>query len=514
MVDCGPRKAFWVPVLVVVLVLAIVPAVVLRARAPSSQKPIVQWMDTTTDRGDRLPDFSFCGYRASEQPPPNGTQPAVRLDAKKGDQTRRIQDALDETAVAGGGVVALGEGDFIVSAKGLTIPSGVILRGAGVGLTQLKLSELGRRPAISFGNGTEIESVLPFHTTNIIDQYVPIGSSQVTVNDTISLHHGDRVFVQRQVTEQWVRANGMADLFRNGDRQTWLEVDTVVRQPREIKRIDGNNVTLDVPLTDALDTTQNYTSPVLVAFRPPLTSSEMGLEHLSLKLSPTCSGVSLNTHCDNPAISFSPWTTNSWARNLEIAGFNFFITVEYNASRITLSDIVMTRDADATTHDNTDRGLPADVLIEGTQVLIQDCAQRGLKTARSFAVMTGSLVPGPNAVLRHRTESDDQMIVPHQRWAHGLLVEDTNVTVRLFNRETNGTGHGWAINAGVGWNLKGTVIVQSPPLGVNWCVGCSGLVDERSNGSFVEQGQEVLPTSLFETQLKDRTGRLLSDTSR
>ncbi|KAK3348947.1 hypothetical protein B0T25DRAFT_458279 [Lasiosphaeria hispida] len=494
----------------VVLVSAIVPATVVRgARAQSTQGVAAfQWTDIATERGDRLPNFSFCGYHASEQPlPSDATQPSVSLDATKGDQTQRIQDALDETAAAGGGVVILGEGDFVVSSKGLTVPSGVVLRGAGVGLTQLKLSELGAEPAISFGSGTTIPSVPPLHFTNIVDQYVPIGASQVTADNTTGLSPGDRVFIQRQVTGQWVRANGMGDLSLNGKEQTWLGVDAVVRQPREIKSIHGNTVTLDIPLTDALDTFQNYMSPVLVAFMPPNASSEMGVEHLSLSLSPTCSGAPLNTHCDNPAISFSPWTTSSWARNLEIAGFNAFVIVQYNTSRITLQNVSMIRDADATDHDNTDRALPADILIQGTQILVQDCAQRGLSTARSFAVMTGSLVAGPNAVLRHKTASDNQTIVPHQRWAHGFLVEDTEAQVRFFNRATNGTGHGWAINAGVGWNLRGTVLVQSPPLGVNWCVGCSGTVDERGNGTFVERGQEVVPKSLFEKQLADRKGK-------
>lgn len=520
MVDGWRRKVLWISVLVVVLIVVIVPVAIVRGRGQGTQRPTLQWTDIITDQGDRLPDFSFCGYRASEQAlPSTDTKPSTSLAAEKGDQTRRIQDALDETAAAGGGVVALGEGEFIVSGKGLTIPSGVVLRGAGVGLTQLKLGELPEGPAILFGNDTEIPSTLPFYSTNIIDQYVPIGSSQITVNstfnstsnDTIGLRPGDVVFVQRQVTEQWVRANGMADLFRSGERQTWLEEDIVIRQPREIKSIAGNTVTLNIPLTDALDTTQDYMSPFLVAFTPPAVSSEMGLENLSLALSPSCSGVSFDSQCDNPAILFPPWTTNSWARNLDISGFNFFITVEYNASRITLSDIVMTRDADAAMQGNTDRALPADILIEGTQVLVQDCAQRGLQTARSFTVMTGSVVPGPNAVLRHATESDDQTIVPHQRWAHGLLVEDTDVPVLLFSRSTNGTGHGWAVNAGVGWNLRGTALVQSPPLGVNWCVGCSGMVDERSNGSSVEQGQEVLPRSLFEKQLEDRRAGPLAD---
>ena len=493
-----------------VLILAIVPATVLRARAQSTPGLGLQWTDIRTARGDRLPNFSFCGYRASELPLPSSlTRAAFALDEKSGDQTSRIQGALDETAASGGGVVLLGAGDFVLSSKGLTVPSGVVLRGAGAGLTRLRPKKLSDNPVISLGNGTSIRSVLPSYAADIVDEYVPVGISQVTVADATGFEAGQRVFVQRQVTKEWVKANGMDDLELDGARQTWIKVGTVVRQPRRIRSVDGSTITLDIPLTDALDTASNYMQPSLVAFDPPAISAEMGVEDLSVILSPSCSGVSLDSHCDNPAISFTSWSTDSWARNLELTGFNSFVTAQYNTSRITVQNVTMTRDADAEDAGNTDRALPADILLHGTQLLVADCSQLGLESAASFAVMTGSLAPGPNAVLRFKAPSGAQMIVPHQRWAHGLLVEDTDTTTRLINRATNGTGHGWAINAGVGWNLRGTVLVQSPPLGVNWCVGCSGSIDNRSNGSFVEPGEEVQPESLFETQLRERMGGLL-----
>lgn len=240
--------------------------------------------------------------------------------------------------------------------------------------------------------------------------------------------------------------------------------------------------------------------PTLVAYNPPNSSTEMGIEDLSIKLSPTCSGTNLNsTTCNAAAISFESWTVNSWARNLQLSGFNSFIEVQENSSQITIQNITMLRDANS-----TGVALPTDITIMGSQLLVADSQQAGLPTAESFAVMTESLTPGPNAVLRHSTPSNLQMLEPHQRWAHGLLIEDTAAPVHLINRATNGTGHGWAINAGVGWNLRGYSIVQSPPLGVNWCIGCSGTIDKRSNGTFVYSGKQVEPRSLFGYQLQSR----------
>lgn len=223
---CGLRNALWAVIVVLLLLVAIiVPPVVVRARTTGSGPPTAQWTGIITSRGDRIPDFSFCGYRASEQPlPSNKTVAAIiSLAAQAGEQRTRIQNALNAAAASGGGVVALGAGVFAVSPR-LKIASGVVLRGAGLGLTTLMVGQLGQDPLISFGSDNTT-SVLPFAASDyIIDQFVPIGSSQVTVGNATGYQAGQHVFVQRQVTAEWVQANGMSDLVLNGQQQTWLNV--------------------------------------------------------------------------------------------------------------------------------------------------------------------------------------------------------------------------------------------------------------------------------------------------
>jgi len=231
----------------------------------------------------------------------------------------------------------------------------------------------------------------------------------------------------------------------------------------------------------------------------------MGLENLSIAATPSCSGTSLNSNtCNGPGIAFQPWTVDSWVRNLQLLGFNNFIHSYANSSRLTVQNVTMNRDVDI-----AGSALPGDIIVEGSQVLVADCAQIGPPSVRSFTYMTESLTAGPNALLRHTTQSSGQIISPHQRWAQGLLVEDTAAPVYLVNRGTNGTGHGWAINAGVGWNLQGNVVVQSPPLGTSWCIGCSG-VDGRSNASLVDSRTASEPKSLFNAQLQARSNKMVS----
>ena|SRR3569833_321111 len=275
----------------------------------------------------------------------------------------------------------------------------------------------------------------------------------------------------------------------------------MVRQARQISVIRDNTIALTVPLVDALDA--DFMQPALVSYNQPAgVATELGIEGLSITVSPTCSGTSLDSSkCNGAGISFLPWAVDGWARDLQLQGFNNFVHVSTNASRITVQNVTMRRDGDS-----TGAALPGDIIIEGSQVLVADCAQAGQASARSFAYMTESLTSGPNALLRHDVPSSNQIISPHQRWAQGLLVEDTAAPVYLVNRATNGTGHGWAINAAVGWNLRGDTVVQSPPLGASWCVGCVS-VDSRTNGSLVDIGDTVAPKSLFAAQLQARSNR-------
>ncbi|KAI2601851.1 hypothetical protein GGR54DRAFT_634451 [Hypoxylon sp. NC1633] len=464
----------------------------------------VDWTTITNERGDHLPDFSFCGYHSSDKDLPSASRPSsATLQASSADQTAQIQAALDKVAASGGGVVELGTGTFRLS-PGLTISNGTTLRGSGVGSTQLSVSKLnGSVPLIALGKDPG-HHVQPLSTNRITDSYVGVGASTVTVEDTKGLAAGQAVYVSRTATAQWIRDNGMADLTRDKKPQTWIKEGILMQQPRVIKEIAGNKVTLTVPLTDALD--KNYMSPYLATYANPSGDNvEIGLENLSIKLSPTCSGVALDSAngCNAAAISIAPRTSDSYVRQVNVTGFNAFMAVQSNASRITIDGVGLFRDRDT----DKSAGYPADIAIQGSQVLVRGSGQYGLRTAKAFSVVTQAGTPGPNAVLRHAVRDPElQQIYPHQRWAHGLLAEDTDAGVLFVDRGNAGTGHGWAVSAGVAWNVRGGVNISSPPLGVNWGVGITGAWAKEGNGSMVDEGAAVTPTSLFDAQLARRKG--------
>ncbi|KAK8024656.1 hypothetical protein PG993_012722 [Apiospora rasikravindrae] len=461
----------------------------------------VDYTKLQTKQGDKLPDFSFCGYHASNDPLPAANRAATSsLSAASGDQTKRIQDALDKISSAGGGVLHLKAGEYQLS-SGVMIPPKTSLRGDGAGKTKIQLKD---GTLVAFTMGTKVSGPKAGTPVDITDKYVPVGSDKVTVKSASGLKVGQSVFIQRAVTQEWVVANGMANL-EEGDH--WLTPKDTVFQPRKIQAISSDTVTLDVPLTDQLDS--KYMSPKLAPYTPPDASSEMGLESLSVTLNPSCSGHAIGAGGDpkckgGMALSVLAWVTDSWARDVAVRGYNNAVGVAQNASRVTLQGLIITRDGET----DSSNGYAADISIVGTQVLIVDSSTRVSDSKinmKSFPIVTQGLTAGPNCVVRYSAAQPYMQIQPHAHWAHGLLVDNSSATTTFINRGSAGSGHGWAINSGVAWNTAGDYDIQSPPLGVNWGVGCHGGARQKgNNGTMVAEKESVVPASLFEAQLADR----------
>ena len=191
--------------------------------APTATSTVtVDYTTIVNSRGDQLPDFSYCGYHASDKTlPPDNTTASVTLSPGQGDQAPQIQAALDKIAAAGGGVVALNAGTFEMG-DGLTIQSNTVLRGAGIGMSTLALKNLSS-DFISIGN-TKAGNVTLGVATNITDTYVPVGTSNVTVASTNGFKIGQTIFIQRIASAAWIQANGMDHLVRHGRKETWIKV--------------------------------------------------------------------------------------------------------------------------------------------------------------------------------------------------------------------------------------------------------------------------------------------------
>ncbi|KAF2466549.1 uncharacterized protein BDR25DRAFT_293481 [Lindgomyces ingoldianus] len=457
----------------------------------------IDYKNLKTPAGDKLPNFSFAGYHQSEIPLPALTTPANKtLSPGSGDQAPVIQAALDSVKDSGGGVVELKAGTYALS-SGLLIHSQTTLRGAGIGKTVLTVKNL-EDNVVTLGKQTN--GAKRGDSVKITDTYVPAGTSTVHVSDASRFKVGQEVFIERGVTQMWIDEMGMTPHTK------WLPPGTLVPQPRLIASISGKAISFTIPLTDSLNATNSIMTPIqLTPYVPPTQPSEIGIENLSMRVSPSCSGIALgNTTCSASAVRVSSWTSDSWVRNLDLTGFNNHITTGQYSARITITNITMNRNG-AT--DNS-AGYALDIAIDGTQTLIHNCKTLGAKDAKSFGVATQSLTPGPNACIGYEAQQAVESVEPHQRWAHGFLNEGSKVAaVLLRNRGAAGSGHGWTVNNAVSYNTNASAYtIQNPPLGQNYCIGCVGPKDSKqvNNGTFLSYGKFVDPPSLFEAQLKDR----------
>jgi hypothetical protein len=206
-------------------------------------------------RGDRLPDFSFCGYRnGGEAVPVVGVR--ARVAPGDGDDTARVQAAIDYVSgLAPGsdgfrGAVLLERGQFEVAGQLAIRSSGVVLRGSGGGMHGTTLTATGpdRRPLVLVsGEGEAMATDDP--PRPVAGPYVPAGSRELVLVDASGFAAGDEVLVRRPSTAGWIASLGMDRLgpsWKPGSRDLVWE--------RRVAAVEGARIFLDVPLTGALDT--------------------------------------------------------------------------------------------------------------------------------------------------------------------------------------------------------------------------------------------------------------------
>jgi hypothetical protein len=419
-------------------------------------------------RGNTIMDFSAAGYGGGGVRLPS-TATVQRLTAVAGDNTARIQAALDNAK----GAVVLAPGEYEVAGTLNITRSGVVLRGekgAAIRLTGKPHCFLEIRGA---GTWREEGPAAP-----VLDAYVPSGANRFRVKGASAFHPGDRVLVLHPIT------------------------GTVIRTDRVVDSVDGDRITLDVPLSDALDA--KVTAGSLVRYSFPGRITEAGVE-----------GLRITAPFEEAAVN-GPQSTailldaveDGWVRDVEIQGMQNGITIGPTAKRLTVENVNVIH---AAAHSAAVAG--TDFTVQGTQILIDRCRATGNS---EWAVATGSEVAGPVVILHF--ESDQGGFAPQQPGATGVLVDSSkfgggsehNPGLAFSNRATAAHGHGWDMGWSVAWNVSSPfLLVPQPATALNWCIGCMGTpvtVGDMANGTFDALGKTVAPPTLYLYQLKDRLG--------
>ncbi len=484
----------------------------------------------STPRGDKIIDFSYAGYMGGGVAFPD--VPVVRTVKPTGgkDATKLIQKAIDEAAgmprVNGfRGAVLIAPGVFICSGTLYISASGVVLRGSGSGPKGTTIKMVGEKHcAIVIGareggqlppeedsrssrvQGFSSRTKQDTAETRMADLYVPSGAKTFTVEDSRGFAVGDKIAIQRPTTEAWLKFMQMDNLIRDGSPQTFLPTTRSGKIERRIKTIDGNTITVDVPVSDSFDATYlNPPGTVVNKTNISVPLSQVGIEKIHIQ----CPPLEIK-YTDAPYSAIRVGGDDCWVK--EVYCEETMNSTAITGSWVTMQQVVVTH-----TYPNLGASKPADFSIQGCQILIDRCKASGGNT---YFVWTGSLRSGPNVVLNSSFSGYGSRLQPHQRWSTGLLFDNCRVPdggIDFMNRGVAGSGHGWTMGWGVAWNcLAKTYIIQQPPGSYNWAIGCVGERQQTARlfdtspllpeGTFESFGNNVAPQSLYLAQLEERLG--------
>ncbi len=480
-------------------------------QAVTAQKPVKPAASLFFDKGrlqytpepdgDRIPDFSYCGYMASEKPIP-AVPVKIIVPLTKGDATSRIQSALDQLAALPTdnngirGAVLLQKGNYEVNGQLRIKASGIVLRGSGIGITTITGMGNGRLALIKIiGKNTISRDGIGMR---IIDPYVPAGAMQFKVDSGIMIKdHSNRIIIRRPSTQKWIKQLG-TDHFGGGITALgWKPGDRDLFIDRTISRIEGNTIYIDAPITTAIDST--YGGGTIYFYSPADRVSNCGVENLSLVSAYESKNPKDEDHRWN-AINLES-AEDCWVRQVN---FKFFagsaVSVLETSKRITVEDC---KSLSPVSEIGGQRRYT--FLTTGQQTLFQRCyAEKGY---HDFAV--GYCAPGPNAFVQCESIQPYSFSGTIDSWASGVLFDLVNVdgnALRFGNRGQDANGAGWTAANSVFWNCTAARIdCYQPPTAQNYSFG--SWAQFAGDGYWGESNNTISPRSLFYQQLKERLNK-------
>jgi len=453
-------------------------------------------------KGDRIPDFSYCGYRASEEAiPVIPTRVVVSPDGK--DATAKIQAALDYVGQLPmdhngfRGAVLLDKGVFKVEGQLLLNYSGVVLRGSGVGEEGTVLLGMGQtretlirilgKPDQIFGDTLFVE-----------DDYVPVNGNSFDLTRGKSLTVGTDVVVVRPSTQEWIDELRMNEFGGETDWIGWKPGDHTVRWDRTITAAEDGKVTLNVPITTALD--QHYGGGYVLPYEWKGRIENIGIENLVLRSSYDLENLKDEDH-RWMGITLEN-VQDAWVRQVNFEHFaGSAVAVYKTGRRITVEDC---KSLDPISEIGGERRNA--FFTEGQQTLFQRCySEFGY---HDFS--TGLAVAGPNAFVQCEAYLPHSFSGGQQGWASGVLFDIVRIdgnALSFSNQGQEGRGAGWTAANSVFWQCDAAKIENyQPPTAQNWAFGA--WAQFSGDGYWGSTNSHVKPRSLFYAQLEDRLGEL------
>lgn len=465
-------------------------------------------------QGNRVPDFSHCGYAGGDWPIPNAPIRVV-VPPIQGDSTARIQRAIDYVAKLSldtnglRGAVLLLRGRHEISGSLHLSTSGVILRGQGMDENGTVLVATGddrrtliRIVGLSFpkgeGEGTVRLSRAP-DSCEITDDYIPVGATSFHLKQPFTLKPGDTINIIRPSTQVWIDRLGMTDFGGGiGDwRLVWKPGSRDLIWDRVIRSVQDDLVTVDAPITTAIE--KSLGGGRVETYSWPGRIENVGIENLR------CESTFDSA---NPKDENHSWFTitienaqNAWVRQVTATHFaGSMVAIYENSKQITVEDCLslapVSEEAGYRRHT---------FFTMGQLCLFLHChSEHG---RHDFSA--GHCAAGPNAFVQCDATAPLADSGPIESWASGVLYDNVIIDgngISLANRGPNPHGAGWAAANSVLWQCSASFIhCANPPTARNWAFGCWG--EFEGDGNWRSSNESVKPDSLYLAQLTDRLGR-------
>ncbi len=458
---------------------------------------------TKDDLGNQIPDFSYAGYKASTVAIPD-VAIQVFVPHIDGDATATIQSAIDYIAKnkldknGFRGAILLDKGVFKVSGTLKMSASGIVLRGSGSGNdgTVLLGTSINREAIITISG---INDCVFKDKFEIATSFTPLGATVLTLKNGTSLKKGDHITINTPITKNWIHTLSMEDFGGESAWIGWKGDDFVIRADREITAVRGNTITIDAPLTNALD--EELSKSIVVNYTWSGRISNVGVENLTLKS---------DYDTTNPKDEQHRWyglsienAEDVWARQINFEQFaGGAVSVLKTAKRITVEDCLAFNPISeiAAFRRNT-------FYTEGQQTLFQRCNS---EFGYNDFVVGGYATPGPNVFLQCESHQPYSYSGSVGSWATGILFDVTLIdgnAISFKNKEQDARGLGWNVANSVIWESSASKIENySPPTASNWAFGV--WAQWAGNGHWKDVNNHITPRSLFYALLEQRLGKL------
>jgi len=452
---------------------------------------------TQDAKGNRILDFSYCGYKSSEQNIPD-VKNVIFVPAQDGDASEIIQRAINYVSALKPdrsgfrGAVLLDKGVFKLNKSLWIRTSGVVLRGSDKHETVLLRQGIDRS-ALLFIEGEK--NMIPKDSFTLRSNYIPVNKKTLELTSTANLKVGDRLKIVRPSTKEWIASIG-CDIFGGGiSALGWKPGDMNINWDRTVTAVNGNIVTIDAPLTAAVDA--QYGSAKIISYNWNGRISESGVENLTMISEYNTKYPKDEDHCWT-AVSIEN-AENCWVRQINFKHFaGSAVFLQPTSSQITVEDCISKEPVSEI------GGLRRTTFFTmGQQNLFQRCyAEDGI---HDFAA--GYCAPGPNAFVQCESKRALGFSGAIDAWACGLLfdvvnIDGHNLTFKNLGQSKNGAG--WGTANSLFWQCSAAEIECYSPAkdAPNRAYGC--WAQFSGDGEWGESNNHVQPRSLFYAQLEAR----------